>query len=430
MLISAPTRVRDKTTGLLLVYTHGDESRLAEDVRLLSIAATSAALALDVARRDVREEFLAMLRHDINNPVSVAIGYTEMLVEACRDRGMKELLDIALSIEESLEVVADLVSNYLHARDRRRLAAPRVPSARPRRADDDQVADRYRLYAAQKGITIECTGRSPLLLADRRPLTRVLGNLLSNAIKYTKGPGRVTLACAATTRTARSRSPTTATASRRTTWRACSPARALPPRPQHPRHGPRALHLPRDRARARQRHLGEQRARKGLDVPGPPADPRARCRAGAPALRRPVVARAAVAAARAAIRRQRAGATLPNSASGSGRRRKTSIAACVCSQVAPAAARCPQSSFRCDADGSIVLDVLRETDRHQPVEGGPRNSAGAAGARASSRSPSSRAAPPVDVARRRVERDRPRGVKYARRNSSTPARTSRRRPRG
>ena len=195
VLISAPTRVRDKTTGLLLVYTHGDASRLAEDVRLLSIAATSAALALDVARRDVREEFLAMLRHDINNPVSVAIGYTEMLVEECRDRGMKELLDIALSIEESLEVVADLVSNYLHM--------PAIDGGSPHLECHPldlaelttKVADRYRLYAAQKGITIECTGRSPLLLADRRPLTRVLGNLLSNAIKYTKGPGRVTLAC-------------------------------------------------------------------------------------------------------------------------------------------------------------------------------------------------------------------------------------------
>lgn len=195
VLISAPTRVRDKITGLLLVYTHGDATRLAEDVRLLSIAATSAALALDVARRDVREEFLAMLRHDINNPVSVALGYTEMLVEECRDRGIRDLLDVALSIEESLEVVADLVSNYLHM--------PAIDGGAPHLECHPldlgeltaKVADRYRLYAAQKGITLECAGTSPLLLADRRPLARVLGNLLSNAIKYTKGPGRVTITC-------------------------------------------------------------------------------------------------------------------------------------------------------------------------------------------------------------------------------------------
>lgn len=195
VLISAPTRVRDRTTGLLLVYTHGDDARIAEDLRLLSIAATSAALALDVARRDVREEFLAMLRHDINNPVGVALGYTEMLVGECRDRGLRDLLDVALSIEESLEVVADLVSNYLHM--------PAIDGGSPHLechpldlADlAAKVVERYRLYAAQKGITVECRGRSPLLLADRRPLARVLGNLLSNAIKYTRGPGRVTITC-------------------------------------------------------------------------------------------------------------------------------------------------------------------------------------------------------------------------------------------
>jgi signal transduction histidine kinase len=200
VMISAPTRVRDVTTGLLLVYTHGDDTRLAEDVRLLSIAATSAALALDVARRDVREEFLAMLRHDINNPVSVALGYTEMLVAECRDRKLRDLLDVALSIEESLEVVADLVSNYLHM--------PAIDGGTPHLECHPldlaeltaKVADRYRLYAAQKGIVVACTGQSPLLLADRRPLARVLGNLLSNAIKYTRGPGTVTITCSGDTR--------------------------------------------------------------------------------------------------------------------------------------------------------------------------------------------------------------------------------------
>lgn len=194
-LISAPTRVRGTTTGLLLVYTHGDDARLGEDLRLLSIAATSAALALDVARRDVREEFLAMLRHDINNPVNVALGYTEMMIEECRDRGLRELLDLALSVEESLEAVADLVSNYLHM--------PAIDGGTPHleRAPLDladlaaKVAERYRLYAAEKKIELECRGRSPLLLADRRPLARVVGNLLSNAIKYTRGPGQVTITC-------------------------------------------------------------------------------------------------------------------------------------------------------------------------------------------------------------------------------------------
>lgn len=195
VLICAPTRVRGVTTGLLLVYTSADPERLGEDLRLLSIAATSAALALDVARRDVREEFLAMLRHDINNPVSVAVGYTEMIVQQCREEGRRDLLELALSVEESLNAVSDLVSNYLHmpAIDRGAQHLERAPLDLADLAA--KVAESYRLFAAEKGIAITCHGVCPTIEADRRPLTRVVGNLLSNAIKYTRGPGQVTITC-------------------------------------------------------------------------------------------------------------------------------------------------------------------------------------------------------------------------------------------
>ena len=195
VLISAPTRVRDRTTGLLLVYTHGDDARIAEDLRLLSIAAKFVARSrLGSEGRRVGEERTSLWSPN-HNQIGVALGYTEMLVGECRDRGLRDLLDVALSIEESLEVVADLVSNYLHM--------PAIDGGSPHLechpldlADlAAKVVERYRLYAAQKGITVECRGRSPLLLADRRPLARVLGNLLSNAIKYTRGPGRVTITC-------------------------------------------------------------------------------------------------------------------------------------------------------------------------------------------------------------------------------------------
>ena len=57
--------------------------------------------------RDVsREEFLATLRHDINNPVHVALGYMEMLGDRLRSEGSPELLGLAGSVTESLKAVA------------------------------------------------------------------------------------------------------------------------------------------------------------------------------------------------------------------------------------------------------------------------------------------------------------------------------------
>jgi signal transduction histidine kinase len=188
-----PLRVRGTTTGFLLVHTHTDGARLEEDRRLLAIVATSAALAVEVARGGAREEFLAMLRHDINNPVAVALGYTQIIVERLQDAGHAdpELLVLAGSVAELLKAIADLVANYLHmgAIDRG------VPWLHCEDVAVDglvrDVVERFRPAAAEKAIEIHLTGSAPMIRADRRQLDRVFANLVGNAIKYSPGPGRV-----------------------------------------------------------------------------------------------------------------------------------------------------------------------------------------------------------------------------------------------
>ncbi|HLK12657.1 MAG TPA: HAMP domain-containing sensor histidine kinase [Candidatus Binatia bacterium] len=196
-LLCAPTRVRDATTGLLLVWTEGDAEDLEERRRLLAIAATSAALALDVARSEAREEFLAMLRHDINNPVTIALGYTEIILDQLRTAGDETLAPLAASVLESLKTVADLVSNYLHmaAIDRGVPWLHREPIDLGTLVAD--IVDRFRPSAVEKDITLTFTGESPPLLGDRRQLGRVLTNLLSNAVKYTPAGGRIDVTLAA-----------------------------------------------------------------------------------------------------------------------------------------------------------------------------------------------------------------------------------------
>jgi signal transduction histidine kinase len=191
VLISAPTQVRGTTTGLLLVYTRGDAGTIDEDQRLLAIITTSAALALDAARGEAREEFLATLRHDINNPVAVALGYTEMVVERLRAAGDEESTTLAASAAELLKVIADLVSNYLHmaAIDR---GAPWLHHEEiDLGALAAEIVEQLAPSAAAKGIAIACHGSCPTVRADRRQVGRVITNLVRNAVKYTPAPGRV-----------------------------------------------------------------------------------------------------------------------------------------------------------------------------------------------------------------------------------------------
>ncbi len=190
-LISAPTQVRGTTTGLLLVRVRGDAATVDEDRRLLAIITTSAALALDAARGEAREEFLATLRHDINNPVAVALGYTEIVVERLRAAGDRESTTLALSVAELLKVIADLVSNYLHMAAIDRGAPWLYHEQIDLGALAAEIVGQLAPSAAEKGITITCRGSCPSVRADRRQIGRVITNLVRNAVKYTPGPGRV-----------------------------------------------------------------------------------------------------------------------------------------------------------------------------------------------------------------------------------------------
>lgn len=192
-LLCAPTRVRDVTTGFLFVRGAGDAENCAETRRLLAIVATSAALALDAARRESREEFLAMLRHDINNPVGVALGYAEMLGDALAAGGQDELKRLADSVTQALTSVSDLVSNTLHmaAIEQATPWLQRAPIDLTRLARD--TVAQLRPWADAQGVACTLEGPAVRVDADGRQLGRVVANLVGNAIKYTPRDGQVRL---------------------------------------------------------------------------------------------------------------------------------------------------------------------------------------------------------------------------------------------
>jgi signal transduction histidine kinase len=175
----------------------GEEIRLLNEGLELRIAERTAELARanDALREADRgkDEFLAMLSHELRNPLAPVRNALQVLkmpgVDAAMARDARELMERQL--QQMVRLVDDLldVSRILRGRielrkeslDLAAVFARAVETARPR------------LDARGQELTVTLPSRPLRLEGDLVRLAQVVGNLLVNAAKYSDKPGRVWL---------------------------------------------------------------------------------------------------------------------------------------------------------------------------------------------------------------------------------------------
>jgi len=145
-----------------------------------------------------RADFLAMLTHDIRNPLSVILGYTEMLGESAREQGDHWGEDLLGRIESSALTVHSLVTNYL---DLSKIEAGQLHLAKRSLAINDilsRVGRQYESESRRRRLTLEIHLQEelPFIEGDPAALERVFANLLHNGLKFTPEQGRVAIASA------------------------------------------------------------------------------------------------------------------------------------------------------------------------------------------------------------------------------------------
>jgi signal transduction histidine kinase len=140
----------------------------------------------------LKDEFVALISHDLRTPLTSIIGYVELSLEDVGpklDAERRAYLEVvARSSERLLRLVDDLlfVARIQAGRlilersqlDLCEIASQSVEEARPR--------------AEAKQISLQFAGGSPLVIdGDRGRLFQLLDNLITNAIKFTPEGGRV-----------------------------------------------------------------------------------------------------------------------------------------------------------------------------------------------------------------------------------------------
>jgi PAS domain S-box-containing protein len=195
--ISVPLKAHGRLFGVLTFATA--ESRRTYDASHLHIAedlAHRASTSLENARlyEDAREadrrkdEFLAMLSHELRNPLAPIRSGLDVLV--LEQRGSPEMLQV---MQEQVNHLVRLVDDLL---DISRIVRGRI-DLRRKTVDFKQVVQRAvsvmqsTLERQQQHVALDLPEETPWLYADPVRLLQVVENLINNASKYSEAKSTI-----------------------------------------------------------------------------------------------------------------------------------------------------------------------------------------------------------------------------------------------
>ncbi|MBL0419047.1 PAS domain S-box protein [Ramlibacter sp. AW1] len=202
-VLAVPLLRGDRVLGALaLVATRGSRAYDERDVRLATRLAWRTALGLDNARLysesrkaiALRDEVLAIVAHDLRNPLSAIANQAALLRRRAQPRAGTEA-SASDTIQRAASRMARLIEDLL---DVGRMEAGQLsvaPAVVPAKAVLLECAQSQLDLADQSRIAlhVDVPRELPALWADRDRLLQVLENLIGNALKFTGPNGRVTL---------------------------------------------------------------------------------------------------------------------------------------------------------------------------------------------------------------------------------------------
>lgn len=139
----------------------------------------------------VKDEFIATASHDLKNPITSVLGYSELMTRAGSLNDQQT--EFLHRIQHAAGQMNDLVLGLLELA---RLDAGIPINREPMSLVDllTSVTQEFQLKAADKAQTLALLpSEQGLLMGDPLRLRQVLRNLIGNAIKYTPNEGQITV---------------------------------------------------------------------------------------------------------------------------------------------------------------------------------------------------------------------------------------------
>jgi signal transduction histidine kinase len=145
-----------------------------------------------------REEFLAIVSHDLRNPLNHIFMAAQNLFEEPGEK--KDVQEIAASVKRSAGEMLRLIQDLL---DIERIAIGKLILHYEKHDVSEiikEVVGDFQRDAAAKNITLTAKPEAGCddVVCDRSRVVQVLSNLIGNAIKFTPAKGQIRVSCAQT----------------------------------------------------------------------------------------------------------------------------------------------------------------------------------------------------------------------------------------
>jgi len=146
-----------------------------------------------------KDKFFSIISHDLRNPFSTIIGFSELIKEKLKHNEYDRIDEMVSLVNETALQGDKLLSNLLewsNSQSGKQIFSPKLHNLfdiiKP-------ILDLYKNTSAQKGISL--INKIPpdySVFADTNMLQTIIRNLISNALKFTPSGGSVTLSATVT----------------------------------------------------------------------------------------------------------------------------------------------------------------------------------------------------------------------------------------
>jgi len=206
-LVGVPMRLHDRVIGVLEGINKLDGVFTSEDVDILSVIASQAAVAINNARMmeslqaayhelaridKLKSDFIAIASHELRTPLFHILGYAELLESETQGESAENLQQVLKSARLLQSLVDDMTNMNLLETRTQKLAKKNIPL-------QHIIEDAYReVFGAFKAKRIQTQFKLPktdtIVQVDPVKLRQAIVNLLNNCARFTPEDGRVEIA--------------------------------------------------------------------------------------------------------------------------------------------------------------------------------------------------------------------------------------------